>query len=291
MVRPAATTNLSVVAIGEAPLRYQWSFNGDAIPNATNPVLTLVNVLATNEGVYRVLVSNALGSTSSAPATLALLLDLGFALRPVDQLVVSNGSFTVSTVITGGPPLFRFEWREQSNVRGLTNSDSRTNFFTFGPVTNLAARVWRLVVTNAATVTPGLTTTFNVAALADTDADGQPDTWEMANGLNPNDSADRNADADGDGIRNRDEYEAGTDPNDPASYLRIDSIAPSGGATLRFGAISNRTYTLQFSDAVGSGLWRKVGDIPARTNNRVEVVVDPSFATNRFYRVATPRLP
>jgi len=40
----------------------------------------------------------------------------------------------------------------------------------------------------------------------DTDKDGMPNTWEKANGLNPNDSEDRNGDADKDGYTNLEEY-------------------------------------------------------------------------------------
>lgn len=40
----------------------------------------------------------------------------------------------------------------------------------------------------------------------DTDHDGMPDSWETANGYNPNDPADRNGDHDGDGYTNLEEY-------------------------------------------------------------------------------------
>jgi hypothetical protein len=40
----------------------------------------------------------------------------------------------------------------------------------------------------------------------DTDRDGMPDAWETAQGLNPNDAADRNGDADRDGYTNLEEY-------------------------------------------------------------------------------------
>jgi len=37
--------------------------------------------------------------------------------------------------------------------------------------------------------------------------------------------------------------------------------------------------------------WRKLADVLARTNNRMETLVDRHWATNRFYRLATPRQP
>jgi hypothetical protein len=47
---------------------------------------------------------------------------------------------------------------------------------------------------------------------SDTDADGMPDAWESANGLNPTTPADANQDADGDTVTNLGEYLAQTDP-------------------------------------------------------------------------------
>src|SRR4029077_1854260 len=48
---------------------------------------------------------------------------------------------------------------------------------------------------------------------SDTDGDGMPDAWEVANGLNPN-LNEANSDPDGDGISNFTEFQRGTDPYD-----------------------------------------------------------------------------
>lgn len=60
-------------AVGTAPLTYQWAFNGNVIPDATNAVLTLHSLTTNDAGAYRVVVSNAAGTTTSKPAMLTVI--------------------------------------------------------------------------------------------------------------------------------------------------------------------------------------------------------------------------
>ena len=126
--------------------------------------------------------------------------------------------------------------------------------------------------------------------MADADGDGLPDIWETQFGFNPTNAADRNLDFDGDGVSNWQEYIAGTDPTNANSFLKVDLNITPGQATVSFGAISNNTYAIEYSDGLGHA-WLKLADVFARTNNRVEVVPDLSWKTNRFYRAVTPRPP
>ncbi len=61
------TVTFLVTATGAPPLSYQWSFDGQALPGATNMNLTLTNVTRAQAGNYSVVVSNAVGSVTSAP--------------------------------------------------------------------------------------------------------------------------------------------------------------------------------------------------------------------------------
>jgi hypothetical protein len=57
---------------------------------------------------------------------------------------------------------------------------------------------------------------------------------------------------------------------------------------VQFEAISNRTYSVLYSDSLGSGQWEKLADVLARTNTHNEVLIDSAGGTNRFYRLIVP---
>ena len=87
----------SVVASGTDPLRYQWRFNGDNIPDGTNAILTLLNVQPAHSGEYQVLILNSAGSVLSEPASLFVTTPPQITGHPQDQNVRTNmtASFSV----------------------------------------------------------------------------------------------------------------------------------------------------------------------------------------------------
>ena len=288
MSAPTTNATFAVIASSSSPIHYQWRFNGTNLPGATNATLTVTNVQLVNGGVYTAAITDDAGTIFSAPATLQPWISPTILQAPLSQMVPVNSPVTLSVEISGSPAPFAFEWRRGSGGI-LTNSGThRIDFFTFTATNVPQTNQYRVVVKNAANTSPGVPSVFaNIVTVADTDADGLPDDWETAYGLNPQSAADRLLDADGDGMSNAAEYTAGTNPTDPSSYLKIEALTGSLPAAITFGAVSNKTYAVEFVDQLGLA-WNRLAAISARTNNHVEHITDPGFTTNRFYRVATP---
>ena len=67
---PGLNSTFTVALGGTPPLSYQWRFNDNDIPGATDSSFTITNVQATNLGSYSVLVTNVAGLTTSSNADL-----------------------------------------------------------------------------------------------------------------------------------------------------------------------------------------------------------------------------
>lgn len=99
---PGATATLTVTAGGSGPLSYQWQKNGQNISGATNPTLSLGPLGSADTGDYRVIVSNAFGSATSAAARIEV------AGTPTVDVQMNPG-----IVIHGTVGLhYRVEWRD-----------------------------------------------------------------------------------------------------------------------------------------------------------------------------------
>jgi len=288
-VRPGTNITFGVTARGTPPLTYQWRLNGLNLPGETGAILVRNNVQLADDGVYDVLISNPY-AMAIASARLAVLVAPVVLQAPLAQTVPAGSRVNLSVAISGNPAPFGYQWRSNSLVFPLIVTDARINFFSIRTATNAAVATYRVIITNEASMGNGVFAQFNITTVADTDLDGLSDALETSLGLNPNDAADAADDLDQDGMTNLEEFIAGTDPADENSYLRVDQITVPGLATLQVAAISNRTYSVQFADALPTG-WRKLADVLARSTNHVELLPDPTWTTNRFYRIATPWQP
>jgi hypothetical protein len=278
--------NFNAAASGATPIGYQWWFNGtNRLAGATNASLSLTNVQLSNDGAYTIVATNAGSAATSQVAYLTILVPPSIVTQPTNQTTTlcSNVAFYVAA--TGGGPL-RYQWyfNGTNALTGATN-----NCLLIAPPGPGSAGSYSVVVSNVLNAVTSQVATLTVT-LGDSDSDGMPDEWELANGFNPCDGADRNGDADSDGQKNWQEQVAGTNPRDAESYLKIDQITAGGSATIWFNAVSNKTYTVQYNDTLPSTNWQKLGDVEAAPTNRPAAsVFDPTPSNSRAYRLVTPK--
>ena len=195
---------------------------------------------------------------------------------------------TFSVEVSGTPP-FNFSWRRPPSVYTTFEGQGRQSFWTVTGAGAAQVGVYGVVISNEYDSTISRPARLTMAA--DVDGDGLPDIWELEQGLNPGDPSDSNRDTDGDGLTNLQEYDSGTNPTNPASVLRLQSALTGSMLALTFKAAPGKTYSILRREAVDVGIWQRWIDSAARTNARMETVVDPVGPTSHFYRLVTPRQP
>ena len=282
------TTNLNVTAVGTSPLTYQWLRDNAPLPGATNRMLTFSNTQVSAEGSYRVTVANALGSIGSTAARLTVGVPPTVVVQPLNQGVIQGGAVTFSVEVNGAAP-FSYGWHRPSSGVAAAPDHGRQSFWTVTNVQPGSVGNYGVYVTNAFGI--AVSRAARLSILPDTDADGLPDAWEAAHGLDTNNLEDATLDLDADGVTNLDEYRSGTNPTNASSALKLRQSHTNATVLLGFDAESNKTYTVQRREAFDSSEWSKLIDVVGRTNRQAETVIDPIGTTNRFYRVVTPRQP
>jgi hypothetical protein len=157
------SATLNVVATGTSPLAYQWSKNGTAITGATSASLTFSSLSASDVGSYTVVVSNALGSVTSAAAVLTINSPPTIITQPVNQTVVAGSTVTLSVTATAtGNITYRWTKGVVSSGRGgstifttITGADAST--LIIPNATAADAGVYFVTVSNAsASISSGM---------------------------------------------------------------------------------------------------------------------------------------
>lgn len=127
----------------------------------------------------------------------------------------------------------------------------------------------------------------------DTDADGLPDYYESANGLDIASGSDTNGpsgDADGDSMSNFEEWIAGTAANNPSSYFFAKYVMPPGSnIVVQWNGYAGRSYVLERIGELASTNWISVyGPAPCDADQGMSFEDSNASATN-FYRIRVIR--
>jgi formylglycine-generating enzyme required for sulfatase activity len=160
-----------VVAEGSGTLTYQWRKGGVAIPNATSTTHAIAKASLTDAGTYDVVVSNAVGSVTSRPATLAVSAPPAIVTQPVGRTLNPGAALSLSVTATGTAPL-TYQWSKDGQP--ITGATAAT--YAVASVQLGNAGVYTVVVSNAVgkatsqavtvTVNAGVTITTQPASLS-----------------------------------------------------------------------------------------------------------------------------
>lgn len=275
-----ANVTFSALAGGAAPIVYQWRLNGLDILDATNATLVLTNIGQADGGRYSVRISNPWGCIVSTNAWLRFQEAPTITRHPAS--IITAGAPALFSVVARGTAPLVYQWRYNgANLSGQTGAQ----LFFAAPSSGQAGD-YSVVITNAYGSVTSAVATLTVQ-VSDSDGDGLPDWWELANGTNPNVN-DASADPDRDGMSNLQEYWAGTNPADAQSSLRLFTTA-GNSSVLAFQAVSNHVYVLQCQPALQS-LWTNVLTVaPALTNRWIYITNGGTSDAQHYYRVETWR--
>jgi len=161
-VGSGTSATFALSAIGSGTLHYQWQFSGGNILNSSNGTTSSTLILTNNQiaqtGAYKCLLSDDFDSTNSISANLTVLNPPKFVTQPTGQIAAVGSNVTLTTSLSGSPPLF-FRWRKPATL---------TNGFFNGLIvsghTDSALTLTNLNATNAATYTVGVTNLLGVGA-------------------------------------------------------------------------------------------------------------------------------
>jgi hypothetical protein len=152
-----STVSFSVTVFGSPALYYQWQENGTnltdggGLAGSVSRILTISNVTIASGGMYSVIVSNALGSATSAPAQLTILSSGPSIITPPAPKAVYPGATATFTVTAeGNEPLF-YQWLKGPAT--LTNdgriSGATGAILSIGNVSPTDAGNYSVIVSNA----------------------------------------------------------------------------------------------------------------------------------------------
>ncbi len=159
-ITTGSSATLSVNATGTAPITYQWRKDGVYIAGQTGSSLAIANAQPADAGSYSVVVSNVVGSLSSADAAVMVNTPVILSAHPASLTVTTGSSATLSVIASGTTPL-NYQWQKGGvNIPGATSA-----VYTVAAAQLADAGVYSVVVTNPAGSVTSNSAVLNVNVL------------------------------------------------------------------------------------------------------------------------------
>ncbi|MBT7059158.1 MAG: DUF1566 domain-containing protein [Lentisphaerae bacterium] len=123
VVPGGAGVSFTVIASSTAPLGYRWQKNGVDLAGATNATYSIAAAQEADEGDYRCVVSNGIGTVTSVAATLTVDMPVAPTItQHPESLIVSNGEAVTFAVVASGTAPLSYQWqKEGADIAGATN--------------------------------------------------------------------------------------------------------------------------------------------------------------------------
>ncbi|HUG09900.1 MAG TPA: choice-of-anchor tandem repeat GloVer-containing protein [Opitutaceae bacterium] len=121
-VTAGKNVTFSVGVSSPTSVNYQWLKDGVTISGATAATLRINKVKAVNAGVYSVVVTNAVGTVTSAGAALTVTAPPAITVQPVSATASPGESLTFTVAAAGSGPL-SYQWRKNGTpISGATSA-------------------------------------------------------------------------------------------------------------------------------------------------------------------------
>lgn len=157
------TAVFSVGVTGDAPLAYQWRRNGELLPGATAPVLSIPSITEADAASYSATITNPQGSVTSDAAPLAVTppVPLTITQQPTGGELADYVELTLSVGVTGSGPI-TYQWRRNGQpIYGANGStyllrqSSTFSFLVVGSYDVVVSAPYSQVTSQAVPVTWG----------------------------------------------------------------------------------------------------------------------------------------
>ncbi|HMJ89846.1 MAG TPA: immunoglobulin domain-containing protein, partial [Candidatus Acidoferrum sp.] len=183
IVVPPTNVTFSTIAVGSAPLGYQWHFNGSPLTNGagitgvTSTNLSITGVTVAHAGDYSVVVTNLAGSIASTQASLTVVTAPVITNAPISRNVIAGSTVTFTVGAIGQAPL---SYRWMFNGTNLTNggkiNGATTTTLTVTNVQTAQEGAYSVIVSNAAGIaissqSGGALTTWEAARITATNSE------------------------------------------------------------------------------------------------------------------------